>query len=683
MRATLGTLGVWIAFLSAIVGAALIVRDLLRRRRGAAAAQVLDGRLLVPVVVIGAVVATGAMQWALITHDFSIVYVAANNARATPLIYSITGMWSALEGSILLWALLLSLYVTAVVWRYRSRADDEVVGWATAVLLVVTAFFFGLMVGPANPFVTSSGAAATSGQGPSALLQNNPLVAIHPPLLYAGMVGFAVPYAFAIAMLITGRVGEAWHVDTRRWAIVAWTSLSVGIVLGAWWSYQVLGWGGFWGWDPVENAALMPWLVGTAYVHSIVVEERRGLLRVWNLTLAVACFALTVLATFFTRSGVVQSVHAFSSSTLGPLLLSFFAVVVLSALVLMAWRGDALRSSVGIDAAFSREGAFVLNNLLFVGFALIVLLGTDFPLLYDAVHGGQVTVGPPYFNSLAVPLGIGLLTLMAVAPLLSWRKASGRVVLTRLEIPAWIGGIVVALLVVGGVRGILPLAGFFLGAVAAASAARSLVLEVRADRRRGASGLRALTGRSGGGMIVHLGVVILAVGIVASTSYVNRSEVTLRPGQTVEVHGHSITFVGMRTVTTPAKQASQVVLRIDHRGLFTPGISQFAGRANEPVGTPSIDSGLFGDVYLTFDAIGRKGGTSGAQIAGDVAPGSVVIGVVVEPLLAWLWVGGLTMGLGGLLAFVPTRRRTPNRAAASRDATSVPDETTLPVEVGS
>ena len=657
MRATLGSLGIWIAFVAALLGSVLLAWDLLRRRRGAASAQVLDGRLLVPVVVAGGMLATGAMQWALITHDFSIVYVAENNARATPLIYSITGMWSALEGSILLWALLLSLYVVVVVWHYRSRAADEVVGWATAVLLGITAFFFGLMVGPANPFVTSSGSSPSSGQGPNALLQNNPLVAIHPPLLYAGMVGFAVPYAFAVGMLITGRVGESWHVDTRRWAIVAWTSLSVGIVLGAWWSYQVLGWGGFWGWDPVENAALMPWLVGTAYVHSIVVQERRGLLRIWNLTLAVACFALTVLATFFTRSGVVQSVHAFSASALGPILLTFFTLVVLSALGLMAWRGDALRSTVGIDAAFSREGAFVLNNLLFVGFALVVLLGTVFPLLYDAIHGGQVTVGPPYFNSLAVPLGIGLLTLMALAPLLSWRKAAGSVVVRRIEVPAWIGTIVVVILVVAGVRGILPLAGFFLGTVAAASAARSLLLEARAERRRGDSGLRALTGRSGGGMVVHLGVVILAVGIVASTSYVSRSEVTLRPGATVEVHGHHITFVGMRTVSTPAKQSSQVVLRVDRRGEFTPGISQFAGRSSEPVGTPSIDSGLFGDVYLTFDAIGRKGSTSGAQIAGDVPPGSVVIGVVVEPLLAWLWIGGLTMGIGGLLAFIPTRRR--------------------------
>ena len=657
MKAALGSAGVWLGFVAAVVGCIVMVVDLARRAKGREASKTLDGRLLAPLVLLGALIATGAMQWALITHDFSLVYVAENNARATPLIYSITGMWSALEGSILLWGLALSVFLVVVVFHYRKRADDDVVGWAIAIMFAVAAFFFGLMVGPASPFVSTPNDVPTSGAGPNALLQNNPLVAIHPPLLYVGMVGFTVPFAFAMAMLITGRVNETWHVDTRRWSLIAWTSLSVGIVLGAWWSYQVLGWGGFWGWDPVENAALMPWLCGTAYVHSIVVEERRGLLRVWNLSLAVACFALTILATFFTRSGVVQSVHAFSSSALGPLLIGFFAVVVLSALALIAWRGDQLRSTVGIDAAFSREGAFVLNNLLFVGFAAVVLLGTVFPLLYQAINGGTVTVGAPYFNSIAVPMGTGLLLLMAVAPVLSWRKASGRVVLKRLEVPAWVAGITVVILVAAGVRGIVPLGAFFLGALAGASAIRSIVLELRAQRRRGLSGMGAFLGRSGGGMIVHLGVVILAVGVVASTSYVSRGELTLHPGQSVSFDGHRFEFLGTRKIVTPAKQSLVVVIKVDGAGEFKPGISQFAGRSSESVGSPAIDSSVFGDVYLTFDAQGNQGGTSGAQVSPGLAPGSIVIGVIVEPLLPWLWIGGVIIGIGGLLAFVPTRRR--------------------------
>jgi len=671
MLGHVGTAGIWLSFISASLGALLIGIDAVRQQRGGSPFRALDGRLLIPVTVLGAVVATVAMEWALITHDFAIAYVAANNASVTPLIYSITGMWSALQGSILLWGLVLSFLVVAVFFRYRSQADDLLVRWALAIMLGVEAFFFGLMAGPANPFVATVGPIPATGAGPNALLQDNPLVAIHPPLLYVGMVGFTVPFAFSIAMLITGRVQEGWQVDTRRWALFAWTALSVGIVLGAWWSYQVLGWGGFWGWDPVENAALMPWLVGTAYVHSIVVEERRGLLRVWNLSLAIAAFALTILGTFLTRSGVVASVHAFSGNSLGPALLTFFGVIVVGSLLLIAWRGDQLRSRVGLDAAFSREGAFVLNNLLFVAFAVVVLLGTLFPLLYESLHGTTVTVGAPYFNAIAIPLGIGLLFLMAIAPVLSWRHASGKVMAARLEIPAWAATLTIVFLVAFGVRGLLPLLGFGLGAFAAASALRTLFLDVRAERTRGASGLRALLGRSGGGMIVHLGVVVLAVGIVASTSYALRGEIILPKGQVIDFAGHRFEFLGMETVRTPVETQTLARIAIDGSSVFRPGVSQFVGRATQPVGTPAIDSGAFGDVYLTLDGVGSNSASSTATSISGLSAGSVAVGVIVEPLLPWLWAGGLIMGVGGLLSLSPERRRRQQQAAASTVPTEV------------
>ena len=366
------------------------------------------------------------------------------------------------------------------------------------------------MVGPANPFVTAPG--ATQGLGPNSLLQDNPLVAIHPPLLYVGFVVFTVPFAFAIGMLATGRVGDRWQIECRRWTLVAFTFLSVGIVLGAWWSYQVLGWGGFWGWDPVENAALLPWLCGTAYLHSALVQERRGLMRVWNLSLSIATFALTILGTFLTRSGVITSVHAFSESDLGPLLIGFFFAVVIVGFGLIAWRGDRLRSPGGIDAPLGREGAFLLNNVLFVGFAFVVLLGTLYPLLYEAVTQQQVTVGAPFFNTVAIPVGLTLLFLMAVAPVLSWRKINGAVLWQRLAIPVWIGVGTVVLCVAFGLRGVGTLIGFGLGAMAAATAARALVLSVRAAHARHVGWWRGLVGRANGGMIVHLGVVVLAVG---------------------------------------------------------------------------------------------------------------------------------------------------------------------------
>ena len=615
-------------------------------------------------MLVGALFATGAMEHALVTHDFTLVFVAQNNSTVTPLLYSITGMWSALAGSILLWGLILAVVSSIFVWRYRRQADDPVIRYATLVLYVVSAFFFGLMVGPANPFVTAPG--ATQGLGPNSLLQDNPLVAIHPPLLYVGFVVFTVPFAFAIGMLATGRVGDRWQIECRRWTLVAFTFLSVGIVLGAWWSYQVLGWGGFWGWDPVENAALLPWLCGTAYLHSVLVQERRGLMRVWNLSLSIATFALTILGTFLTRSGVITSVHAFSESSLGPLLIGFFFAVVIVGFGLIAWRGDRLRSPGGIDAPLGREGAFLLNNVLFVGFAFVVLLGTLYPLLYEAVTQQQVTVGAPFFNTVAIPVGLTLLFLMAVAPVLSWRKMNGAVLWQRLAIPVWIGVGTVVLCVAFGLRGFATLIGFGLGAMAAATAARALVLSVRAARTRHVGWWRGLVGRANGGMIVHLGVVLLAVGVIAATSYRHQAELPLHKGSVVTYDGHRFEFEGLRTVTSPSRTSQEALVKVDG-GVFTPATTSF-GSALSVVGTPAIDSGFFDDVYLTFDAVGGLGSTSGNQAINNLPAGSVAIGVVIEPLVAWLWAGGLLIGVGGLLALVPgSRRRATDPASASSD----------------
>ncbi len=680
MNAAFGVIGVWLAFVAAVIGAVVIAVGLVRGPRPAAdEAPLLDGtslggfdaRLFAPVMLIGGVVATLAMEHALITHDFSLVFVAENNSRVTPLLYSISGLWSALAGSILLWGLALTIFTAIFVWRYRGNAADPVIRWASLVMYVVTAFFFGLMIGPANPFTTTHD--VSSGLGPNSLLQDNPLVAIHPPLLYMGFVGFTVPFAFAIGMLATGRVGERWQIECRRWTLVSFTFLSVGIVLGAWWSYQVLGWGGFWGWDPVENAALLPWLCGTAYLHSVLVQERRGLLRVWNLSLSVATFSLTILGTFLTRSGVINSVHAFSKSSIGPVLIAFFFVVIVVGFGLIAWRGDRLRAPGGIDAPLGREGAFLLNNLLFVGFAFVVLLGTVYPLLYEAVTQQQVTVGAPYFDTVAVPVGLALLFLMAVAPVLSWRKINGALLWQRLSIPVWVGAITVVLCVAFGLRGVFPLIGFGLGGMAAATAARALVLSVRAAKTRHVGLWRGVAGRTNGGMVVHLGVVVLAVGIIAATTYRHQTEMALAPGQVVHFDGHSFEFESLRTVSVPSKQSDEALVKVDGGGVFKPAITSF-GSALSTVGTPAIDSGLFGDVYLTFDAIGGQHNVSGNQPIANLPTGSIAVGVVIEPLLAWLWAGGLLIGLGGVLALVPgSRRKATDPVSAPSAMVSGPD----------
>jgi cytochrome c-type biogenesis protein CcmF len=683
LSATLGTIGVWLAFVTSIIGALALAAGLARPRLlapvaagGASSGRavgVFNGRMFAPVMLLGGVLATAAMEHALVTHDFSIVFVAENNSRVTPLLYSITGLWSALAGSILLWGFVLTIFATIFIWRYRQVASDPVIRWATLVIYVVTAFFFGLMIGPANPFVTTHN--ALTGLGPNSLLQDNPLVAIHPPLLYIGFVGFTIPFAFAIGMLATGRIGDRWQIECRRWTLVAFTFLSVGIVLGAWWSYQVLGWGGFWGWDPVENAALLPWLCGTAYLHSVLVQERRGLMRVWNLSLSVATFALTILGTFLTRSGVIQSVHAFSESSIGAILIGFFFLVVIVGFGLIAWRGDRLRSPGGIDAPLGREGAFLLNNLLFVGFAFVVLLGTLYPILYEAVTQQQVNVAAPFFNTVAVPVGLALLFLMAVAPALSWRKINAAVLWQRLAIPVWAGVLTVVICVAFGLRGLLPLIGFGLGAFAASTAARALVLSVRATRSRHVGWWRGLLGRANGGMVVHLGVIVMAVGIIAATTYRHQAEIPLHEGQVVTYSGHRFQFEGLRTVNSPSKQSHEALVKVDG-ALFTPATTSFGSSLNS-VGTPAIDSGAFGDVYLTFDQVGGLGNTSGNSPIPNLPAGSVAIGVVIEPLLAWLWAGGLLVGLGGILALVPGSRRratdpvsAPSSMATTRPATN-------------
>ena len=632
--AVLGHAGVLIAFAAALAGAAGTASGLLRRRLAPLAG--VTGYAWV--VLAGAALAVGAMEHALVTHDFSLQYVAQNDSLRTPLLYRVTGMWSALAGSILLWAAVLALFLAAMVWRFRARSSDPVVGWARVTAFTVAAFFFGLMLAPADPFRSVVGAVPADGAGPNPLLQNNPLVAFHPPLLYLGYVGFTVPFAFAVGMLVTGRVGEGWIRETRRWTLVAWGCLTAGIVLGAWWSYQVLGWGGFWAWDPVENASFVPWLTATAFLHSATVQERRGMLRVWNLSLLSATFSLTILGTFLTRSGVLESVHSFTESSIGPIILGFFGLVVAVAVGLIGWRGERLRSPGSLDSPVSREGAFLFNNVLFSLFAFVVLLGTVFPLLVQAVNGSTIAVGAPYFDRMGAPIALCLLFLMAAGVALPWRRASAATARSRLLVPGWAAALTVFGSALAGLRGWEPLVSFGLAAFAGTAAARRLLSSVRRE------GPRALFGRTGGGMVVHLGVVIVAVGMAASLSYGKRTEVRLAVGQSTRFDGHTVTYLGDRQVRYPNRTALDGLVQLDRGPVGEPAISQFAG-VTEGIGTPWVVSGIHDDVYLTLD------------VGPSTPGGAAVIGVVVQPLVRWLWVGGIVMVVGTVLAAVPERGR--------------------------
>ncbi len=601
-----------------------------------------------------AVVAFGAMERALITRDFTVRFVAENGSSHTPALFNFATLWGALEGSILLWSLILTGYLCAVVWRFRKRLGDKLLAWAMVVMFSVALFFFGLMGSAANPFRSFSPPPGFDGPGPNPLLQNNLLMAYHPPFLYLGFVGFTVPFAFAIGALVTGRLGEGWLVETRRWTLFAFAFLTVGIVLGAWWSYEVLGWGGYWAWDPVENASFLPWLTGTAYLHSVMVQERRGMLRVWNLSLLCATFSLTILGTFLTRSGVLNSVHSFTESGIGPAFLSFFGVIVAVSIGLIFWRGDRLRSPGRIDSPVSREGAFLVNNLLFATFALVVLLGTVFPLIVEALNGSQITVGGPYFNRMTGPIVIALLFLMAIAPALPWRKASGETLRHRLLVPAWVGVGTVVFAVAVGARGVTPLIVFGLGGFVAGASLRQIVL---ATRRQG---WRGLVGRTNGGMIVHIGVVIVVVGVVASSAYVSQADFTLRPGQTAHLEGHTVTYVDSSSHTTGNVLVQEARIRIDGDKIHAPKLKKFAN-ANQVVGTPSVRSTPVSDVYLSLLTMPSE------------PNGPITLRVYIEPLVSWIWFGAGLIFVGAFFAAFPGRRRRPTDPASAPIPEAVPE----------
>jgi cytochrome c-type biogenesis protein CcmF len=628
----LGLGGISLGFGASLLGLLSVVVGIRRHQPK----LIRQGALYAVLTLVGAVIAFAAMERALITRDFSLAYVQHVGSTKTPRLFNVASLWSSLEGSILLWVLILTGYVVAVVHHFRARLADPLVGWAMATLFVITGFFFLLTMGPASPFRTAS-TLAFEGQGPNPLLQDHVLMAFHPPILYLGFVGFSVPFAFAIAALITGRVGEGWLVETRRWTLFAWGFLTVGILLGAWWSYEVLGWGGYWAWDPVENASFLPWLTGTAFIHSVMVQERRGMLRVWNLSLLVATFSLTILGTFLTRSGVIDSVHAFTNGSIGPYLLTFFGIAVFASLGLIAWRGDRLRSPGAIDSPVSREGAFLANNVLFGVFALVVLVGTVFPLLVEAIQDRRISVGEPFFDRMTAPLGLSLLTLMAIAPVLPWRKASGELLSKRLFWPAWggVGAVVAALLL--GASGWMPLVAFGLGGFAAGSAVRQLVL---ATRRQG---WRGLVGRANGGMIVHLGVIVVAVAFAASHSFSQRTEVALQPGQSATFAGHTFELLQITESSDARTESRHAQIRIDGGAVYAPALVRFNDQG-QVVGTPSVKTSLRSDLYLSLEQLPTA--DTGAKIL-----------ILVMPLTVWLWIGGGVMAFGTALAAFPGRRR--------------------------
>ncbi len=646
----LGLAAVWVALGMSVAGIAAAVWGLTRQR----AELVASAFQAVYVNFALLTVAVAAMIYALVTHDFSIGYVAQVGSRTTPVFYTVISLWGALEGSILFWGWVLAMYSAVVVWSNRQR-EGGLVPWAAVALLTICLFFYILLVGPANPWHLVSPTPA-DGPGPNPLLQNHILMAVHPPLLYLGYVGMAVPFAFAVGALLAGEIHSAdWIKLTRRWTLSAWAFLSLAIIAGMWWSYEVLGWGGYWAWDPVENASFMPWLTATAFLHSVMVQERRGMLKLWNVNLIVTTFLLTILGTFLTRSGIVSSVHAFTTGTIGYYFLAFIAFALIVSLVLVAGNSEGLRSEGRLDAAASRETVFLFNNLFLTGFTFVVVLGTLFPLVAEAAKGVKVTVGAPFFNKMTIPICVALLFLMGVGPSLPWKATSREHLRKMFILPAGVAIGIVVLALVLGMRDVYGMLAFAFAGFAIVCNVREYAIGVQARRRAHGEAvpvalvrLVAANRRRYGGYIAHMGIITVAAAITASSSFRFEREATLKPGQVMPVKGDlSVRLKSMWGKDEPQREvvgADVEILRNGNVvGMLDPRMNFYKSQ-DQPVPTPAVRSRPAGDVYINLMAYTPDGQ-------------SATLRVIVEPFVPWIWIGGLVVALGAVVSAWPARRR--------------------------
>jgi cytochrome c-type biogenesis protein CcmF len=588
--------------------------------------------------------------YAFLTFDFSVRYVANNTNLGTPFYYRITALWGALEGSIVLWSWMVSIYTLIVILRHRTSAR-ELYPWALSVMLSVVSFFLLVMTVAAPVFARLTPIPA-DGRGLNPLLEDSGMIT-HPVALYLGFTGFTVPFAFAVAALITGRVGDFWITTTRRWTIVAWYFLSLGLLIGGWWSYHVLGWGGYWAWDPVENAAFMPWLTGTALLHSVMIQERRRMLRLWNIALVMLTFSLTLFGTFLTRSGVIASVHAFSQGSIGVFFLTFLALVVLAGLGLIAWRWDALGAQGELDSVVSRESAFLLNNVLLIAATFTVFFGTVFPLLSEAVRDVKVSVGAPFFNQVNVPLFLSLIFLMGVGPLIAWRRASVENLKRNFLGPVLVGlgaAVVFRLLGVGSMLAIVALA---LTVFVAATIGVDLVRATRARRAMGERALPALGGlllrhnRRYGGFVVHLAILVVVVGVTGSQAWSVHTETTLKRGEQAELGGYTIRFDGLRESQESNHgkvTGTFTVVKGSGAGTVLEPAKKFYPQEQSPIAYVDYRLGLMNDIYLVLGDFARDGT-------------SATVKFQVNRMVSWIWIGGLVLTLGALLAILPERRK--------------------------
>jgi cytochrome c-type biogenesis protein CcmF len=683
------------------------VRNVAARRGPDGRAWVASGRRAVYALCGTLFVCFVLLELAFLRSDFSFELVATHSSTTTPAFYRATAVWSSQEGSLLLWVVLLSAWSSAVLFITRNRAR-EIAPYATAVLLALAAFFCCLLIFLESPFAQLSPTPA-EGTGLNPLLRH-PSMMIHPPMLYSGYTLFAVPFAFAVGALVTRRLGLEWIRTTRPFALAAWLCLGIGVVLGARWSYAELGWGGYWAWDGVENAALMPWLTGTAFLHSVMIQERRGMLKVWNVSLVLATGILAILGTFVVRSGILESIHAFGASTLGVPFLVLITLMIAGSIALVVIRLPMLRSEHRLDSLLSREAVFLLNNLVLVGLCFVIFWGTFFPLISEAITGTKASVGPPWFGRFVVPLALVLTLLSGLGPVLAWRRATPSNLMKALTLPVAAAAVVLIALVAAGVaERPTALAMFCLAAFVLTVVGQEFWRGARA--RRAMSGdsvpraLFALVGRNRrryGGYTVHAGIALLFVGIAASTAFQDVRDVHLGIGESTRVEDYRLTYVRPTGDIDVASNGSLekidlgAVLRV-RRGSGEPvtlrpersyfpandpslgAVSRyFEGEATSEVG---LDTGLRRDLWTVVSpevrnliGIAREGDEVFAQARslpvderqaalGEALrrlvglygreQGAVRFRVLVSPMVTWIWLGALVVFAGGLIALWP------------------------------
>jgi cytochrome c-type biogenesis protein CcmF len=601
--------------------------------------------------------AFGLLTWAFVDNDFSVAYVAGNSNSELPLIYRISAVWGGHEGSLLLWAVLLGGWAAAV-GLFSRRLPPEMVARVIGILGVVSVGFLLFTLLTSNPFARLI-PAAEEGRDLNPLLQDPGLV-LHPPMLYMGYVGFSVAFAFALAALLGGKLDATWARWSRPWTMVAWIFMTLGIALGSWWAYYELGWGGWWFWDPVENASLMPWLVGTALVHSLAVSEKRSAFKSWTVLLAIFAFALSLLGTFLVRSGVITSVHAFASDPArGIFVLVLLGAVVGGSLLVYAWRAPSVQST-GRFTLFSRETSLLGNNILLVVAAASVLLGTIYPLVLDALHLGKISVGPPYFNTVFVPLMVPLVFMMGVGPLLRWKQDEWQRVVRTLAV-AFVVSLLLGVLVPWALFGTFD-AWTATGVALATWVVLTLGIDLRQRTRHGGlwPGLAKL-GRSFWGMtLAHLGVAVTIVGIAFTSQFSVEQDIRIAPGESVELAGYSFRFDTVWNEPGPNYDASVAFMKVSRGGKEVSSLRTekrtYRAQRGMPMTEAGIDAGLFRDLYVAL---------------GEPMPdGAWAVRVHYKPFVRWIWLGGLLMAAGGLLAVADRRYR----LAAQSEAAGVKQE---------